>query len=119
MNQRTTLEVIAPTVEEAISQGLAELGLTADAVRVEVLDAGNKGLFGLGRPHVRVRLTVNPPASMADVQAESVRVNVPERRATSEGSTETEPEAPRPEPKRVEVNPESAPAVKEYVSQPE
>ena len=48
MNQRTTLEVIAPTVEEAIAQGLAELGLTADAVSVEVLDAGNKGLFGLG-----------------------------------------------------------------------
>ena len=43
MNQRTTLEVIAPTVEEAIAQGLAELGLTADAVSVEVLDAGNKG----------------------------------------------------------------------------
>jgi len=119
MNQKTTLEIIAPTVEEAIAQGLAQLGLTADAVRVEVLDAGNKGLFGLGRPHVRVRLTVNPPASMADVQAESVRVNVPERRATSEGSTETEAESPRPEPKHVEVKPESAPAVKEYVSQPE
>ena len=43
MNQRTTLEIIAPTVEEAIAQGLAELGLTADAVSVEVLDAGTKG----------------------------------------------------------------------------
>src|ERR1044071_4304106 len=62
MNQRTTLEVIAPTVEEAISQGLAELGLTADAVSIEVLDTGNKGLFGLGKPQVRVRLTVVPPA---------------------------------------------------------
>jgi len=61
MNQTTTLEIIAPTVEEAISQGLAQLGLTADAVSVEVLDAGNKGLFGLGKPQVRVRLTVNPP----------------------------------------------------------
>ena len=60
MNQRTTLEIIAPTVEEAIAQGLAQLGLTADAVSVEVLDAGNKGLFGLGKPQVRVRLTVNP-----------------------------------------------------------
>jgi hypothetical protein len=30
MNERTTLEVIAPTVEEAIAQGLEQLGLTAD-----------------------------------------------------------------------------------------
>src|SRR5215207_1263563 len=60
MNEKTTLEIIAPTVEEAIAQGLAQLGLTADAVSVEVLDSGNKGLFGLGRPQVRVRLTVHP-----------------------------------------------------------
>ena len=60
MNERTTLEIIAPTVEEALSQGLAQLGLTADKVSVEVLDAGNKGLFGLGKPQVRVRLTVIP-----------------------------------------------------------
>jgi spoIIIJ-associated protein len=61
MNERTTLEIIAPTVEEALSQGLAQLGLPADAVSVEVLDSGNKGLFGLGGRQVRVRLTVNPP----------------------------------------------------------
>jgi spoIIIJ-associated protein len=57
----TTLEIIAPTVEEALSQGLSQLGLTADAVSVEVLDSGSKGLFGLGGRQVRVRLTVNPP----------------------------------------------------------
>jgi len=68
MNQRTTLEIIAPTVEEALAQGLAQLGLTADAVSVEVLDAGNKGLFGLGKPQVRVRLTVAPPGGMLVVE---------------------------------------------------
>lgn len=62
MNERTTLEIIASTVEEALAQGLAQLGLPADAVSVEVLDAGNKGLFGFGGHQVRVRLTVNPPA---------------------------------------------------------
>ena len=72
MNQRTTLEIIAPTVEEAIAQGLAQLGLTADAVTVEVLDAGNKGFFGLGRTQVRVRLTVNPAPGEMEVQTESV-----------------------------------------------
>ncbi len=62
MNERTTLEIIAPTVEEALAQGLAQLGLPAEAVSVEVLDSGNKGLFGLGGRQVRVRLMVNPPA---------------------------------------------------------
>lgn len=61
MSERTTLEIIAPTVEEALHQGLAQLGLTADAVSVEVLDSGTKGFFGLGGRQVRVRLTVNPP----------------------------------------------------------
>ncbi len=60
MNERTTLEIIAPTVEQALAQGLAQLGLTADRVSVEVLDAGIKGLFGLGKAQVRVKLTVIP-----------------------------------------------------------
>ena len=98
MNQRTTLEVIAPTVEEAIAQGLSELGLSADAVSVEVLDAGNKGLFGLGKPQVRVRLTVNPVGNVMEVQTESV----------TRSQLESE---------RVETRPEPAPA--KAVSLPE
>jgi spoIIIJ-associated protein len=75
MNEKTTLEIIAPTVEEAIAQGLAQLGLTADAVSVAVLDAGNKGLFGLGKPQVRVRLTVHGPEGfpIADVKPADVK----------------------------------------------
>jgi spoIIIJ-associated protein len=61
MNERTTLEIIAPTVEQALAQGLDQLGLPATAVSVEVLDTGSGGLFGLGSRQVRVRLTVNPP----------------------------------------------------------
>jgi spoIIIJ-associated protein len=58
MNQRTTLEKIAPNVEEAIAQGLAELGLGQDSVDVEVLDEGSRGLLGIGGRQARVRLTV-------------------------------------------------------------
>ncbi len=58
MNERTTLEKIAPSVEEAIAEGLAELGLTEDAVEVEVLDTGSRGIFGVGSRQARVRLTV-------------------------------------------------------------
>ena len=56
--QRSTLEKIAPTIEEAIENGLDELGVPRDAVDVEILDEGNKGLFGLGSRHARVLLII-------------------------------------------------------------
>src|SRR6266487_4638562 len=107
MDQKTTLEIIAPTVEEAISQGLAQLGLTADAVSVEVLDAGTKGLFGLGKPHVRVRLTVNPASAgnAMDIQTESV--------IASQSEAEHRPTKRAPAPVI------SSPLGKEVESQPE
>jgi spoIIIJ-associated protein len=108
MNQRTTLEVIAPTVEEALAQGLAELGLTADAVSVEVLDAGNKGLFGLGKPQVRVRLTVNPAptSSVMDVQTESVTRSQPQPQRVERKKPEPAPVKSPPPAKEVEPQPE-------------
>jgi spoIIIJ-associated protein len=59
-DNRTSLEVIAPSIEEAVSKGLTDLGLTEDAVEIEVLDAGSKGLFGIGFRQARVRLTIKP-----------------------------------------------------------
>jgi spoIIIJ-associated protein len=79
MTERTTLEIIAPTVEEALAQGLAQLGLAADAVSVEVLDSGNKGLFGLGGRQVRVLLTVNGPEGAPVPKAEPALVSKPDR----------------------------------------
>ena len=102
MNEKTTLEIIAPTVEEAIAQGLAQLGLTADAVSVEVLDAGNKGLFGLGRHQVRVRLTVNPPMGANFHQTDSVPASRPQA---------------KPAPNKVEASVKSSQAREESESQ--
>jgi spoIIIJ-associated protein len=55
---RTTLEVIAPSVEDAVEQGLTQLGLPREAVDVEILDSGSHGFLGIGGRQVRVRLTV-------------------------------------------------------------
>ena len=55
--EKTSLEIIAPTVEEAVSRGLSEIGLERDEVEVEVLDGGSRGLFGLGSRQARVKLT--------------------------------------------------------------
>lgn len=57
-SQRATLEIIAPTINEAIEKGLAELELPREAVEIEILDEGSRGLFGLGSHQARVRLIV-------------------------------------------------------------
>jgi spoIIIJ-associated protein len=114
MAERTTLEIIAPTVEEAIAQGLAQLGLTADRVSVEVLDSGNKGLFGLGKPQVRVRLTVVPEGGF----------NVAEPEPVAEPKKEEKRSDPKPQPasappSRAPEKEKLAPAAVEVESQPE
>lgn len=74
-DQKTTLEIIAPTVDEAVEKGLDQLGLPRNAVSVEVLDEGQGGFLGIGARQVRVRLTLNdhqPDSAAAEkVETES------------------------------------------------
>jgi len=62
-NSRATLEVIAQSVDEAIQKGLKELGLSREAVEVEVLDEGSQGVLGIGSRQARVRISLNTPES--------------------------------------------------------
>lgn len=84
-DKRTNLEIIAPTVDEAIQKGLGDLGLPSNAVEIEILDEGGKGLFGIGNRQARVRLTIKsktddleiePPGSEAKVPPET-RISTP------------------------------------------
>jgi spoIIIJ-associated protein len=70
--KKTSVEIIAPTVDEAIARGAAELGLPREAFEVEVLDEGGKGFLGLSGRQARVRLSVlleepspAPPSGLA------------------------------------------------------
>ncbi len=58
--EKTTLEIIAPSTEEAVAKGLEQLGLTEDMVEIEILDSGSRGLLGIGGRQSRVRLTIKP-----------------------------------------------------------
>jgi spoIIIJ-associated protein len=73
--EKTTLEIIAPTIEEAIQKGLAQLNLPEEAVDVDVLDAGSRGLFGIGSRQARVRLSIRTEESVS--QARPVRKESP------------------------------------------
>jgi spoIIIJ-associated protein len=53
------VEKTAKTVQEAVAQALTELNTGRDKVDVEVLDEGNKGLFGIiGNKMAKIRVTV-------------------------------------------------------------
>src|SRR5690242_5301410 len=56
--ERTTLEIIAPSVEEAVARGLEQLGVPKEMVDVDVLDEGTRRFLGFGSRQVRVRLTL-------------------------------------------------------------
>jgi spoIIIJ-associated protein len=60
--EKTTLEIIAPSAEEAISRGLEQLGLPKEAVNIEILDNGSRGLLGIGGRQSRVRLSLKATA---------------------------------------------------------
>ena len=70
--EKTTLEVIAPTTDEAIANGLKQLGINEDMVDVEILDAGSRGLLGIGGRQSRVRLTIkSEPEKAAESKPQS------------------------------------------------
>lgn len=66
-------EATGADIEAAIAAGLADLGVERDAVEIDVLDEGSKGVFGLGAREARVHLTLKartapapaPPAGRA------------------------------------------------------
>lgn len=70
-DQRETLEVNAPTVDEAIKKGLQELGVERSAVDIEVLDEGSQGLFGLGSRDSKILISVADLSDDRQIVAES------------------------------------------------
>lgn len=87
MNEkRATLEMIAPTVEEALEKGLAELGLSQNEVEYEVLDEGGKGLLGFGSRQARIRLTIKSASELQSSPSSAQK----ETRFVSSGDEETD-----------------------------
>lgn len=96
--EKTTLEIIAPSTEEAIEKGLNQLGLTEDMVDIEILDGGSRGLLGIGGRQSRVRLTVKTfekaleesEAAPVDIHPETEATSLEEVRAVDESSLSEE-----------------------------
>ncbi|EMR05562.1 R3H domain protein [Bhargavaea cecembensis DSE10] len=113
------------TVDEAVSNALAKLGLTRDQVKIEVIDEGKKGFLGFGAREAKVRVTaevVGTEPEAASVAAKVEPAEEPEAEPAepmeplnSGGPDFTDgaaqPEAPSPVPPEKEQDAEKGPAV--------
>ncbi len=61
MSSNDSIEVTAPTIQQAINQALTQLGADQDDVKIEVLSTPRAGVLGLGVRHARVRVTRRAP----------------------------------------------------------
>ena len=73
----TSLEATGKSVEDAVEKGLAELGLSRDAVAIQVMREGSRGLLGIGGEEAVVRLTPLARPSLASREPEPDTAPVP------------------------------------------
>lgn len=105
MSPERSIETTGETVEEAISKGLAELGVGPAEVMVEVLEEPSRGVFGLGAKPARVRLQMlsapkpPPPPPAPEPEDEPIVLPAPPERPapTSEAPRERAERPPRSE----------------------
>jgi len=94
MNEsRPNIEIIAPSIEEAVEKGLLGLGVSKDDVDIEVIDEGSRGLFGLGSRQARVKITVK--SNLGD-QSSTRSISPTETKPSVETTTETFEKEPTP-----------------------
>jgi len=93
-------EYSARTIQEAIDQGLEELGVAISDVTVDVLEEGSKGLFGLfGSRPAKVRITMKDEEDTDDVARAILAdaMNPEEPKARKEKAEKAEPKAEKAE----------------------
>lgn len=82
---KRTIEAQGRSVDEAIFNGLGELGISIDEVSIEIVKSESKGIFGLGAKPAIVRLTEKEPDEVVVPDFEALaRKNAEERRKERE-----------------------------------
>lgn len=71
MNELKSIEVTGNDVNAAIARGLSQLNLPREAVIVDVIDPGSRGILGIGSRPARVRILVREPEEPVEPEPEA------------------------------------------------
>ena len=100
-------EVSARTIEEAISQGLEQLGVSISDVTVDVIEEGSKGLFGLfGSRPAKVKLTLKGDEASDEDMAHAILADAMKEETPKE---KKQPKQEKPAEKKQEPKKAKAP----------
>ena len=81
-------EFTGKTVEEAVENGLKELGLSKENAEIRVLEEGKKKLFGFSKARVEIAAKENEAVETEETNAESVTVTTTAK--TADGASDGE-----------------------------
>jgi len=116
--QKSEIVAAGKDVDAAIAAGLGRLGLPRDAVRIEVLDEGRQGMFGLGARAARVCLTVISGEARRP-SPEPKPEPQPRRKPEPKAEAAPKPERPTAQPVPAEAKPAAGPSVPPEVEEGE
>ncbi len=116
-------EVSARTIEEAISQGLEQLGVSISDVTVDVIEEGSKGLFGLfGSRPAKVKLTLKGDEASDEDMAHAILADAMKEETPKEKKQpkQEKPAEKKQEPKKAKATKqEKAPKTEEAKAEAE
>lgn len=92
MTNSNPIESSGSTVEDAIANGLNQLNVSREAVEIEILDEGSKGLFGLGTRDAVVRLTKRESVAEENNNTMVTSISEPEPEAVEDTDVNEEDE---------------------------
>jgi len=96
-------EVTGRTIEEAISQGLEQLGVSISDVTVDVVEEGSKGLFGLfGSRPAKIRLTLKGDEATDEDMAHLILADAMKEEAPKQ-KKQPAPKAEKPEARKAKA----------------
>ncbi len=96
MTRGQSYDYTAKTVDDAVDEGLRQLGVSRDEVDVEVIQEGSRGLLGIGASDARIRLTLVDSAEEEESQPEKASETVVDSAYEEEGDPEDSKEEESP-----------------------
>jgi len=101
-----TIVTTGKTIDEAIENALAQLGLDRDQVSVQVLAQAKSGFLGIGAAPAKVEVTYEAPDPAPKVALSSASRSKPKAKPVVKPE-EPKVEAPKPAPKAEDTKPEA------------